>query len=66
MVAEEYAIAVGPRLGPGVQDAKEGRALHRVSRWCEEHIEYDADPRQVERLIAECGLEGAKGYVTQV
>jgi len=63
-VAEEYEIAVGPRLGPGVQDAKEGRALNRVIRWCEEHIEYEADPRQVERLIAECGLEGAKGYVT--
>ena len=63
-VAEEYEIVVGPRLGPGVQDAKEGRALNRVIRWCEEHIEYEADPRQVERLIAECGLEGAKGYVT--
>ena len=47
-----------------MQDAKEGRALNRVIRWCEEHIEYEADLRQVERLIAECGLEGANGYAT--
>jgi hypothetical protein len=37
--------------------------LSRVVRWCqdgEEHrIEYEADPRQAERLLAECGLEGA-------
>ena len=58
-IAKEYEIAVGPRLGPGAQDAKEGRALNRSIRWCETHIEYEADPRQVERLIAECGMEGA-------
>ena len=33
-------------------------------RWCKDHIEYDADPRQVERLVAECGLEGANSMVT--
>jgi hypothetical protein len=44
--------------------AKEGRPLNRVIRWCDDHIEYEADPRQVERLIAECGLEGANGYAT--
>ena len=63
-IAKEYEIAVGPRLGPGAQDAKEGRALNRSIRWCETHIEYEADPRQVERLIAECGMEGANGYAT--
>ena len=31
-IAQEYEIAVGPRLGPGVQDAKEGRALNQVIR----------------------------------
>ena len=51
---------MGPRVGPGVQDAKEGRALNRVIRWCEEHIEHEADPRQVERLIAEYSVQGAK------
>ena len=62
-VAKEYEITIGPRLGPGELDAKEGRALNRVIRWCVGHIEYEADPRQVERLIAECGLEGANSVV---
>jgi hypothetical protein len=54
-IALEYEISIGPRLGPGPGDAKEGRALNRVIRWCDGHIEYEADPRQAERLIAECG-----------
>jgi hypothetical protein len=57
-LAEEYELSIGPRLGPGPGDAKEGRALNRVIRWCDKHIEYEADPRQAERLIAECGLGG--------
>ena len=56
-VAKEYEISVGPRLGPGELDAKESRAVNRVIRWGERHIECEADPRQVERLIAECCLE---------
>ena len=60
---EEYQITIGPRLGPGPQDAKEGRACNRIVRWCDEHIEYEADPCQIERLIAECGLEGANPAV---
>ncbi len=47
-------------MGPGPNDAKEGRVLNRVSRWLGGRIEYDCDPRQIERLIAECGLGGAK------
>ena len=38
--------------------------LNRVVRWCEDRIEYEADPRQVERLVAECGLEGANCVAT--
>ena len=63
-IAEKYEITVEPRLGPGPNDAKEGRVPNRVIRWCEDSIEYEADPRQVERLVAECGLEGAKGVET--
>jgi len=63
-MAEHYELDIGPRLGPGPEDAKEGRVLNRVIRWCDSHIEYEADPRQVERLVAECGLEGAKGVAT--
>ena len=47
-------------MGPGPHDAKEGRVLNRILRWKEHSIEYECDPRQVERLIAECGLTGPK------
>ena len=58
-VAEHYEISVSPRLGPGPADAKEGRCLNRVIRWCDGHIGYEAEPRQAEKLVAECRLEGA-------
>ena len=58
-MAKHYEMTVGPRLGPGDQDAKEARALNRVVRWTPSGIEYEADPRQAERLIQECGLEGS-------
>ena len=63
-IAEKYEVSVGPRVGPGPGDAKESRALNRVIRWTSDCVEYEADPRQAERLIAECGLEGAQSMVT--
>ncbi len=63
-IGKEYETTVGPRLGPGPNDAKEARALNRVITWHEDRVEYEADPRQLERLVAECGLEGAKPMVT--
>ena len=59
-VAEHYELTISPRMGPGPDDAKEGRVLNRVIRWLDKSIEYECDPRQVERLIAECGLAGEK------
>ena len=63
-IAEHYEITIGPRLGPGDNDAKEGRALNRIVRWCSDHVEYEADPRQAERLVTELGLEGSQSMVT--
>ncbi len=63
-LGKEYEITIGPRLGPGPDDAKESRALNRIIRWCNDRVEYEADPRQLERLVAECGLEGAKPVAT--
>ena len=37
---------------------------NRVIRWCDGRIEYGAGPRHAEKLIAECGLEGAKTTAT--
>ncbi len=62
--SKQYEITIGPRLGLGPSDAKEGRALNRIIRWCDCYVEYEADPRQIERLIADCGLEGAKPVAT--
>ena len=61
---EKYELTVGPRVGPGHSDAKEVTVLNRVIRWTEAGLELEADPRQAEKLIAECGLEGAKSVST--
>ena len=63
-ISEKYEITIGPRLGPGPEDGKEARALNRVVRWCTDKVEYEADPRQIEQLVADCGLEGAKTMAT--
>ena len=57
-IAAEYEITLGPRLGPGPEDAKEARALNRVITWHEDRVEYEADPRQAERLLDELGFSG--------
>ena len=59
-----YGLKLGPRLGPGENDAKEALVLNRVLRWTSEGLECEADPRQAERLLSECGLEGAKSVAT--
>jgi hypothetical protein len=63
-IASNYEVTVGPRLGPGPEDAKEARVLNRVIRWNGNQLEYEADPRQLERLVADCGLEGCKAMAT--
>ena len=51
-------------MGPAVEDAKEARILNRIVRRTTKGLEYEADPRQGEKLVTELGLEGAKGAVT--
>ena len=58
-ISSEYEVKIHPRMGPGKDDAKEMRVLNRVITWHEAHIEYEADPRQAERLVEECGLNGS-------
>ena len=60
----KYELTVGGRLGPGPKDDKEGTILNRVVRWTAAGLEYEADPRQVEKLLAEVELEGANSAVT--
>ena len=63
-VAAKYEITISPRLGPGPNDAKGGTCLNRIIRWCGGHIGYEAGPTQAEKLIAERGLDSAKGVAT--
>ena len=50
-IAKHYEVTISPRIGPGPQDAKEGRSLNRIIRWCDSCIEYEADPRQAESSL---------------
>ena len=36
-------------------DDKEGRVLNIIIRWTQDGLEYEADPRQIERLIEASG-----------
>ena len=57
---QRYELTENARLGPGAADDKEAKILNRIVRWTAEGLEYEADPRQCERLIRGLGLEGAK------
>jgi len=60
-----YELRKGGRIGPGKDDEKEGRVLNRVVRWTDAGLEYEADPRQAERLIEAAGLDDScKSTVT--
>ena len=61
---EKYELTTGGRLGPNAEDDKEATILNRVVRWTSKGLEYEADPRQVERLLAEVELDGANGAAT--
>ena len=45
-------------MGPGDSDTKELTILNRVIRWVGDGVEYEADPRQAERLLEGLGLDG--------
>ena len=60
----KYELTVGGRLGHGPKDAKEISMLNRIVRLPSRGIEYEADPRKLEKLLREIELEGANGAVT--
>ncbi len=60
---KRYELTCQPRLGPGHDDGKEAVILNRVVRWGAGGIEYEADPRQAEKLAAECGLDSGVNSV---
>ena len=54
----KYELKRGGRLGPGDDDSKELTVLNRVLRWTANGIEYEADPRQGEKLLEGLKLDG--------
>ena len=66
LLEEKYELKKGGRLGPGPDDTKELTVLNRVLRWVDGGVEYEADPRQGEKLLESLGLggEGCKAMAT--
>ena len=58
LLEKKYELKKGGRLGPGPEDTKELTVLNRVIRWVDGGVEYEADPRQAERLLEGLGLDG--------
>ena len=54
----KYELRKGGRLGPGNEDAKELTVLNRVLRYTVDGFEYEADPRQAEKLLEGLHLDG--------
>ena len=63
-MSKRYELTENYRLGPGPKDTKEGKILNRIVRWTAEGLEYEADPRQAEKLITSLGLDGAASRTT--
>ena len=57
-IGEAYDITIGPRLGPGPKDGRETRALNRTIRWCDDHIEYEADLARWRNLLWSAACRG--------
>ena len=53
-----YELTVGARLGSAEEDDHEGIVLNRIVRWTSRGLEYEADPRQGERLVEDLQLDG--------
>ena len=51
-------------MWPGKEDDHEGLVLNRVVWWTSRGIEYEADPRQAEKLIRDTELQGANAVTT--
>jgi hypothetical protein len=59
-----WLVKVRATLGPEQTDDKEVSILNRVIRWTEDALLYEADPRHVEKLLKEAGLENCNALNT--
>ena len=65
-VRKKYELTENGRLGPSTGDDREVKILNRIARWTAKRIEYEADPRQAERLVSDLRLDDAKGLSHRV
>ena len=63
-IQKHYEVTIQPRLGPGPEDSKEAIVLNRVIKWSKEGVSYEADPRQAEKLLIECNMDGVNPVST--
>ena len=59
-----WLVKIRAILGPESGDDKEVSILNRVVRWEKDHLRYEADPRHVEKLLRDEGLEDCKSLAT--
>ena len=57
----KYKTKVRGILGPDLHDMKAMTILNRIVEWTNAGIQYEADPRRVDLIIEELGLENANG-----
>ena len=57
---KSFEIKVRGRLGLGCTGPQEIKILNRIVRWTTEGLEYEADPRHVEIMLAQLELADAK------
>lgn len=55
-----WIVKIRATLGPEAADDKEVSILNRVVRWDQHGVEYEADPRHVEKLLRDMGMMGCK------
>ena len=53
----KYELRKGGRIGPGKSDDKKRSVFNRVVRWTDDGLEYEADPRQSQKIIESIGLD---------
>ena len=67
-IRQRFDLVVKAKLGPGPGDNKEALLLNRVLTWTENNgkqiVRWEADPRQVELLLAEVGCLKCKPQVS--
>jgi hypothetical protein len=59
-LSKHYELKEPHRLGPGRGDDRMAMVLNRVVHWTEHGLQYEADPRQAEKMLRDLKLDGAE------